>query len=156
MNDGRPGETETERADRNFGELLQELRVAQTGVQILLAFLLTIPFQARFAGLDDAQRALLVAALVFAACAAVCLIAPVAYHRILFRKRMKDYIVKVTNRYAMAGLAFLVLALTSSLLLALSMVVQEWVAVGIAGTIGVVFLLCWLVLPLRRRRVEPD
>jgi hypothetical protein len=151
MNDGRPGETEVERADRNFGELLQELRVAQTGVQILFAFLLTIPFAARFEALDDFERRVLLCALVFSTVATACLIAPVAYHRLLFRRRMKDHIVDATNRYAIAGLAFLVLALTSALLVALSELLPRWEAVALAAVLGLLFLVLWVVLPLLRR-----
>src|SRR4051794_13091107 len=98
----RPGETETERADRNFGELLQELRVTQTGIQVLFAFLLTIPFAARFEKLDDFQRANLLAAIMLSALATACLIAPVSYHRLLFRQRLKDHIVNATNGFALA------------------------------------------------------
>lgn len=148
---GRPDETEEERADRNFGELLQELRVTQTGVQILFAFLLTIPFQARFERLDAFQRHALVAALVLAALATGCLIAPVAYHRLLFRLRLKDQIVRVTNGFALAGLGFLLLAVVASLLLALSTVLSRSGAALVAGGIGVAFTLLWLVFPLSRR-----
>ena len=151
IDDGRPDETEIERADRNFGELLQELRVAQTGVQILFAFLLTIPFAARFQAIDDFERRVLVAALVFSAIATACLIAPVAYHRLLFRQRLKDHIVEVTNRYAIAGLGFLVLALTSALLVALAEILPRWEAVAIAGGLGLLFVVLWVVLPLVRR-----
>lgn len=151
MDNGRPDETEEERADRNFGELLQELRVAQTGIQILFAFLLTIPFQARFDQLDGFQRGVLVAALVFATCATACLIAPVAYHRLLFRQRMKDHIVNASNRYAIAGLGFLVLAVTTSLLVSLSEVIPKWEAIAFSGVLGLLFVILWVVMPLVRR-----
>src|SRR4051812_14658437 len=103
----RPRETEAERADRNFGELLQELRVAQTGVQILFAFLLTLPLQSRFEKLDDWEIGTFVVALLLSAGASVCLIAPVAYHRALFARKMKNQVVQAASRFAILGLALL-------------------------------------------------
>src|SRR3954449_11631090 len=100
MSDDRRGESSAERADRNFGELLQELRVAQTGVQILFAFLLTLPLQARFEKLDDWEIAVFVTALLLSAGASVCLIAPVAYHRALFARKMKHKVVAAASRFA--------------------------------------------------------
>ena len=152
MGDGRPEETEEERADRNFGDLLQELRVAQTGVQILFAFLLTIPLQARFETLNTWQRDVFVAALLFSALATACLIAPVAYHRVLFRQRLKDLIVRSTSRFAMAGLVFLGLAIVCSVHLVLDLVLNRAIAVAAAGALGVLLLTLWWLLPLRQRQ----
>src|SRR5579875_1571606 len=91
----RRDESEAERLDRNFNELLQELRVAQTGVQILFAFLLSIAFQHNFTKLSAEQRDLYIGTLVSAALAAVLIIAPVAAHRLLFRQHRKDTLVEV-------------------------------------------------------------
>src|SRR3977135_1157192 len=94
--DGRE-ETPLERWDRNFGELLQELRVAQTGVQILFAFLLTLPFTQRFTKITSFQKDVYFVTLLLAPAASACIIAPVAHHRILFRRRQKEYLVAVSN-----------------------------------------------------------
>src|SRR6185437_5639709 len=111
MNDPMPqptysrNESAAHRLDRNFSELLQELRVAQTGVQILFAFLLSIAFQQRFTSLQNYQRVFYLVTLMAAALAAVLLIAPVAVHRMLFRQHLKDEVVALTSRLAVAGLA---------------------------------------------------
>ena len=149
MGNGRPEETEEERADRNFGDLLQELRVAQTGVQILFAFLLTIPLQARFEKLDTWQRDVFIAALLFSALATACLIAPVAYHRVLFRQRLKDLIVRSASRFALAGLVFLGLAIVCSVHLVLDLVLNRPIAFAVAGALGVLLMTLWWALPLR-------
>lgn len=96
-------ETEAERLDRNYGELLQELRVLQAGVQILFAFLLTIAFQQRFGSVSDFQRNTYLISLVNASIATVCIIAPVAFHRIVFRRGMKDELMTAATRYALPG-----------------------------------------------------
>ena len=113
----RRDESRATRLDRNFGELLQELRVAQTGVQILFAFLLSIAFQQRFNTLDDLQTGLYLATLVGAAVAAILLIAPVAAHRVLFRRHRKDEVVALTARLAAFGLGFLAVAVLGGVLL---------------------------------------
>src|SRR3954464_5404392 len=97
-------ETDTERADRNLIELLQEVRVVQTGVQVLFAFLLTVPFSSRFDAITGFQRGAYFAALVGAAAASVLLIAPTAVHRVLFRMGQKAYMVEVSNRLPLGGL----------------------------------------------------
>jgi hypothetical protein len=148
----RPEETEAERADRNFSDLLQELRVAQTGVQILFAFLLTMPLQSRFEQLDQWERGMLVAALLFSAGATVCLIAPVAYHRALFARRLKHQVVLVASRFAVLGLVLLGLAITCALDLVLDLILGRWPALTIAAVLAAGLLFAWGVLPLMRRR----
>jgi hypothetical protein len=147
----RPHETEAERADRNFGELLQELRVAQTGVQILFAFLLTMPLQSRFQTLDHWERSVFIAALLFSAGATVCLIAPVAYHRALFARRLKHQVVLVASRFAVLGLGLLGLAITSAVDLVLDLVLGRAQALLIAAGLATVLIVSWVVLPLVRR-----
>ncbi len=147
----RPRETEAERADRNFGELLQELRVAQTGVQILFAFLLTMPLQSRFQTLDHWERSVFIAALLFSAGATVCLIAPVAYHRALFARRLKHQVVLVASRFAILGLGLLGLAITSAVDLVLDLVLGRAQALLIAAGLATVLIVSWVVLPLVRR-----
>ncbi|TDC28001.1 hypothetical protein E1265_00215 [Streptomyces sp. 8K308] len=149
-------ETPMERADRNFTELLQELRVTQTGVQILFAFLLTLAFTQRFEELDDFARGTYVTTLVFALSATALFTAPAAVHRGLFQRGAKRLIVTVSSRLAAAGLVMLALTFTGSLLLVVDVVVGR--TAGIVAGSGA-FLLClalWWVLPrLLRRRVEP-
>src|SRR3954447_25924522 len=102
--DERPNESEAERLDRNYGELLQEMRVLQAGVQILFAFLLTLPFQSAFGQVDDFQRTVYMSTLVAAALAAICVIGPVPVHRFVFRRGMKDDLIKATTPYVGFGL----------------------------------------------------
>ena len=150
--DPRPGENEAARADRNFNELLQELRVAQTGVQILFAFLLTLPLQARFDTLDGWDRGVFVAALLLSACASIFLISPVAYHRLLFRENKKDWIVRHANRSAEVGLALLAGAITASVSLVLDLVLTRPVALAVGAAVATLIVTTWLVTPLTAGR----
>ena len=148
---GRPGETEEERDDRNLIELLQELRVAGLGVQVLFGFLLSIPFTAKFADLNHAQRGLYVVSLLLAAISTALLLAPVAYHRLVFRQRRKEQLVKNANVLAILGLAAVGLAISASVLLVVS-----YVEPGLIATIITVFTVClfaalWFLLPVARR-----
>ena len=147
-------ETPLERADRNFAELLQELRVTQTGVQILFAFLLALAFTARFPQADAFQRTTYVITLLLAVTAAGLLTAPAALHRMLFRRRAKKQIVDVSSRLAGYGLVVLALAFTGSVLLVVDFVLGRvaGVATG-AGTLAM-FTVLWAVLPWRMRRVH--
>ncbi|GAA2920421.1 hypothetical protein GCM10011428_41090 [Streptomyces violaceus] len=111
------GETPLQRADRNFVELLQELRVTQTGVQILFAFLLSLAFTSRFSSLDTAQRVTYVSTLLLAVLAAALFTAPAALHRSLFQQGAKPRIVQVSSRLATTGLIVLVFAFSGSVLL---------------------------------------
>jgi hypothetical protein len=156
MTEDRPGESPAERADRNFGDLLQELRVAQTGVQFLFAFLLTAPLQAGFTRMGAGDRALLVVDMIVLAVAAICLIAPVAWHRALFRRHLKDQVVDAASRLAVAGLAFLGVGVVLSITLAVDLVMPTWVALPCGAAIGVAAVMLWLVLPLRQRRALPQ
>jgi uncharacterized protein DUF6328 len=151
---GRPGETEAERDDRNLIELLQELRVAGLGVQVLFGFLLAIPFTNKFVDLNHAQRGLYVVSLLLAAISTALLLAPVAYHRLVFRQQRKEQLVKDANILAILGLAAVGLAISASVLLVVS-----YVEPGLIVTIVTVFIVClfavlWFVLPLARRRTR--
>src|SRR3954469_5134674 len=110
-------ETEEERLDRNLGELLQELRVALPGVQVLFAFLLAVPFQQNFTKITDFQERVYFATLLLTAISAVLLISPSAYHRITFRTQQKDDLVYLANKLAIAGLGALALAMTGAIML---------------------------------------
>jgi hypothetical protein len=148
---GRRAETTAQRLDRNYNELLQELRVAQAGVQILFAFLLTLAFSQRFAETTAFQRATYVVTLLFAAGAAGLLIAPVAFHRIVFRQRQKDDLVEAANRLSLGGLGMLLVAMVGSVLLILDVVLGRARALGLAGVVAAWFIGFWVVLPLARR-----
>src|SRR3954471_19956845 len=130
---------------------MQEVRVAQTGVQVLFGFLLTVPFTARFVSLSGGQRLLYFATLPAAGAAAMLLIAPGAQHRILFRCGDKEHVVRMANRYAIAGLACVALAMVGALLLVADVILGS-PAAGFAGAIAsAAALWCWYLQPLRRR-----
>ena len=142
-------ETPMERADRNYNELLQELRVAQTGVQILFAFLLTIPFQQRFGEMVGAGlRQEYLATLLVTAAATALLIAPVTMHRILFRQGLKPELVTVADWLAKGGLACLAFAVLLAVFLIVSVVSANDTAYWFIAGLGALFVVTWLVLPL--------
>ncbi|MEV0319792.1 DUF6328 family protein [Streptomyces sp. NPDC050658] len=145
-------ETDFERADRNFSEILQELRVTQTGVQILFAFLLTLAFTPRFPSLDTVQRATYVTTLLLAVLAAALFTAPAAVHRALFQQRSKPLIVRVSSHLARLGMAVLMFALAGSVLLVVDVSVgRVGGVIASAGTLAVCAGL-WGVLPRLVRR----
>jgi hypothetical protein len=145
-------ETEEERLDRNLGELLQELRVALPGVQVLFAFLLAVPFQQNFTKTSAFDKRVYFATLLLTSLAAALLIAPSAYHRLTFRYQQKHRLVFVANRLTIAGLATLALAMTCAIML-ITNVIFGTVATTVVTTALVLtmFVLLWAVLPLRRR-----
>jgi hypothetical protein len=108
------GETPLQRADRAYGEILEEVRVAQTGVQILFAFLLALAFQARFGSTTNFQRDLYGVTLMLCAAATALLIAPAAFHRVVYRRRLKLHLVHAATRLALPGLVLLMLSLVSA------------------------------------------
>ena len=147
-NDRARSETETERLDRNWSSLLQELRVTQTGVQLLTGFLLTLPFQQRFDRLDDLMRATYVAAVSCSLAATIALAAPVATHRLLFRQRRLRVLVSAAHRLAMAGMLLLGLALVGVTVVVVDMVYGRDAALTGGGIAATAFVALWLVLPL--------
>ncbi len=154
----RPDETEAERLDRNYGELLQELRVTQTGTQILFAFLLTIAFTRSFADQDDVTHTVYAVTLVLCAVASALLISPVAVHRVVFRHGLKGELVSLSTRLALAGVYVLLLAVTGALFIALDTVTPRPVAVVVAAVVAGLTVGLWLVLPLvvRGRLLRQD
>ena len=145
-------ETELGRVDRNLAELLGELRVLATGVQVLFAFLLTVPFSARFGRLTSGERYLYLVVLIAAAAAAGLLIAPSALHRLLFRQGDKPRLIQIANQMAIGGIACLAIAMTGILAL-ISGEVFGWVTGGIVGAFALVFFGgLWFGLGFRRRR----
>jgi hypothetical protein len=149
--DGR-SETVLERCDRNLVELLQEVRVAQTGVQILFAFLLSVPFTARFERLSTFQEIVYFATLLAAGAAALLLIAPTSHHRIVFRLGDKEHLVRTANRLTILGLVFVALALVGAILLISDFLFPGVVAVAATSAAVLTCLVSWYVLPLARRR----
>lgn len=145
-------ETEEERLDRNLGELLQELRVALPGVQVLFAFLLAVPFQQHFSSISDFDRKAYFATLLLTTLSAALLIAPSAYHRLTFRYQQKGRLVFIANRLAIAGLAVLALAMTCAIMLVTN-VLFGTVATTVVTTALVLamFVVLWAALPLKRR-----
>ena len=147
-------ESQDERYDRNYDELLQELRVAQAGVQILFAFLLGIAFQQRFGLISSTQRVIYVATLMLTAVATVLLIAPVAIHRLLFRRHRKGELVAVSNVLAISGLIVLMLAVLGGVLLILLEVTSPAVTGVLTAMLAFLFVVTWILVPLRIRRLQ--
>ena len=145
-------ESEAERNDRNLAELLQELRVAGLGVQVLFGFLLSLPFTSRFARLSHCQRDLYLATLILSALATALLLGPVAYHRLVFRRGQKEGLVRTASVMAIGGLVVVGLAVSAAVLL-----VTGFVASGVPAVLITVFVVCvfgilWFAFPLARRR----
>ena len=145
-------ESEAERDDRNLAELLQELRVAGLGVQVLFGFLLSLPFANRFARLSHGQRELYLATLVLCALATALLLGPVAYHRLVFRRGQKEGLVRAANVMATLGLAIVGLAVSAAVLLVTGFVTSGVPAVLITVFVACVFGILWFAFPLTRRR----
>lgn len=155
--DDRRGESALERADRNMIEMLQELRVAQTGVQILFAFLLSLSFTERFGRIDEVQRWIYVVTLLLTTVTTALLVAPAAVHRVLFGRRVKRMVVVIGQRLFVAGLAALALTLTGAVLLVLDVAVGRDLAIPITVAVGAMLVLMWFALPLPvLRRAEHD
>jgi hypothetical protein len=145
-------ETEEARLDRNLTELLAEVRVAITGVQVLFAFLLIVPFNEGFRELTTLQRDLYLVSLLCAGAATVSLVAPIAHHRATFRLQDKHYVVRSANRFAMAGLAFLGVSMSAAVTVVTSAVFGTTTGIVCAAGATLGFIAFWGLLPLRRRR----
>ena len=149
--DPHEDESQAQRNDRNLGELLQELRVAGLGVQVLFGFLLSLPFTIRFAQLSSGQRDLYLSCLVLSAVATALLLGPVAYHRMVFRRGLKEDLVRAASVMAVAGLATVGLAVSAAVLLVTSYVAGALPAVLIAIVLVCMFAGLWFAFPLARR-----
>jgi len=141
--------------DRELIELLNELRVALPGVQVLFAFLLTVPFQQAFSSLSELQRGFYVGSFLCAALAVALLIAPSSYHRLRFRHGDKERMLFTSNRMVVAGLAFVALAMTGAIFVITDLLFGVPVASAITSVIGAWFLWFWYGLPLSRRLSDP-
>lgn len=144
-------ESEGERLDRNLSELLQELRVALPGVQVLFAFLLAVPFQQGFEKITSFQKDVYFATLICTAISAILLISPSAYHRVTFRYQQKRKLVFYANRFSIAGLIFLALAMTGAVMLITDVLFGTAATVVTCALIALGFAFFWFALPLQRR-----
>lgn len=157
-------ETQEERADRQWSELLQELRVAQTGVQILFGFLLAVVFQSRFEDLGNIDRNIYVVTVMLGSATAAALIGPVSYHRLLTGRRMKPETVIWASWMTVLGLVLLFCTMCSALLLILRVALHNQLALWLVGAMALWFLACWFIFPVwalargrsGRRETEDD
>jgi hypothetical protein len=154
----REHETVAEKLDRNWNELLQELRVSQTGVQLLTGFLLTLPVQPAFKDFSTFERWSYVVAIGLSIIATCLLITPVAMHRYLFRQRRKETLVEVGHRVARLGLGALAVAIVGVVCLVFALVFGDTVGVVMGVAAFVMFTAAWVVLPvtLRGRLTRPE
>lgn len=148
---GREDESEADKLDRNTDELLQELRVSQTGTQILFAFLLTIAFTRQYQQADTFTHAVYAATLVLCALATAFIIAPVALHRALFRRGRRATLVELGGRFATTGLLLLMFAMGGCLLLALDIALPRGLALVVSAVAFAVIVVLWVVVPLAVR-----
>ncbi|KOG35200.1 DUF6328 family protein [Streptomyces resistomycificus] len=141
-------ETEEERADRKWAELIQEVRVAQTGVQILFGFLLTVVFTPRYEDLTDTNKTIYLVTVVLGAAATGALIGPVSLHRLVSGHRVKPHAVVWASRLTFVGLLLLLATMTSALLLILRVATHDgyvpWLVAGVVAW----YLLCWFLIPM--------
>ena len=152
--DERPSgrdESEAERLDRNLGELLQELRVALPGVQVLFAFLLAVPFQQGFSKISGFEKDVYFATLLSTALSAILLIAPSPYHRLTFHLQQKHELIRLANRFTIAGLGFLAVAMTGAIVLVTDVLFGGVTTVVTGVAAASCFAVLWYLLPLRRR-----
>ena len=149
-------ETGEERADRNLNDLLQELRVALPGVQVLFAFLLTVPFSQRFEDLTPFQEKLYFGILCGAALSTALFIAPTSGHRLLFRRQQKEYLVVAANRLTLIGLAVLAVSMAAVIALISDLMFGTTATVVTTTAAVIVFAALWFAGPLLRlRKLEP-
>ena len=147
-------ETNEERVNRELIELLNELRVALPGVQVLFAFLLVVPFTQRFSQVTDLQKDAFMVALLCTMAGSVFLIAPTAYHRIRFRDRDKEAMLRISNVFAIVGVAFLAIAMTAVVFLVTDLLFQDTVTIVVTAVTAGLFASVWFVLPLVRAATD--
>lgn len=148
------GESPEARLRRNLSELLQELRVAQAGVQILFGFLLAVAFTEPYRRGSDFQHAVHLVTVGLTVVSAGLLTAPAAWHRVLFRHGQRDRIVRISNRFALAGLAALAGAVSGTVLLLFDVIAGKGPAIVASTTALLGFALVWFIMPMRHR--DPD
>jgi len=145
------GEDEQSRLDRELIELMNELRVALPGVQILFAFLLTVPFNNRFERVSDLQQRVYFVALLLVLLSSALLMAPTAYHRLRFRQRDKERLLRISNRFAIAGISALALGMVAAIFFVTDFLFEVWAAAAVAGGAALLLGLFWFALPLHRQ-----
>ncbi len=138
----------SERINRNVGDLLQELRVAGLGVQVLFGFLLALPFSMRFTELDSAQRDVYRLSVLSAAAATALLVSPVAYHRWVFRRHQKRKLLRLANVEALLGLGVEAFSISCAVALIFSFVGSSWVFSALVGIVIASFVILWFALPI--------
>lgn len=153
---GERHESRLEQLDRNWTDLLQELRVTQTGVQLLTGFLLTLPFQSKFADLTVFECTVYLATVAAAVLATALVITPVSLHRMLFRRHARRETVQIGHRLALAGLTLLGVAMLGVVTLVFAVVLGDRVGVIAGAAIGIIILILWAALPLRIRATHTD
>jgi hypothetical protein len=152
----RRHETEEQRLDRNLAELLQELRVVLTGIQVLFAFLLVVPFQQGWAQVTDFEQTVYYVTLLLTAASSACLIAPTVRHRMRFRELDKKWVVYTANRLAIAGMVFLGGAMCGVLMLLTHVVYDATLTAIVVGVFAVLIGWFWFAAPLVRDLRERD
>jgi MFS family permease len=156
---GKDEESAAERANRELIELLNELRVALPGVQVLFAFLLTVPFSQRFGDLDAGDRRVYFAAVLATVAATICLIAPSAHHRLRFRSGVKEQLLRVANVFAIVGLALVAFAVTAVTYVIAGEIYPGTVPRVVGAVLAGAFVMVWFVMPIFFRQAktpEPD
>jgi Na+/melibiose symporter-like transporter len=148
-----PRESREERVNRELIELLNELRVALPGVQVLFAFLLAVPFTQRFAETTELQRDAFMVALLCTTAGSVFLMAPTAHHRIRFRDRDKEALLRIANLFAIVGTVFLAVGMTAVVFLVTDLIYKGAITAVVTALTAAVFGVVWFVLPLARKRV---
>jgi hypothetical protein len=149
-----PDEDQKERLDRELIELLNELRVALPGVQVLFAFLLVVPFSNGFSKVTEGERVVYIAAVVCTTLATTLLIAPTTYHRLLFRQHDKEQLIDTSSRFVVAGTVLLGCAMCCAVYLVGDFVFNSWVGALLAGFAAAGFAVFWYALPLSRRAMK--
>ncbi|MEU9479324.1 DUF6328 family protein [Streptomyces sp. NPDC048191] len=144
-------ETEEERADRMWGELIQEVRVAQTGVQILFGFLLTVVFYPKYTTLSQTNQAIYIVTVILGACSTGALIGPVSLHRLVSGRMVKPQAVRLASRMTVVGLVLLLATMTSAQLLILRVATHNPYVPWLVTAVVAWYLLCWFGLPVWAR-----
>ena len=148
------GETQEERVNRELIELLNELRVALPGVQVLFAFLLAVPFSQRFAETTDLQRDTYMVALLSTLAGSVFLMAPTAYHRIRFRDRDKDAMLRISNTFAIVGVICLAVGMTAVVFLVTDLIFKGLTTALVTAATAALFATVWFLVPLLRKTAD--
>jgi Flp pilus assembly protein TadB len=144
-------ESESEHNERQLSELLQETRVVMPGVQVLFAFLLSVPFQQQFHQTTAFQKDVYLVTVLLAAAATICFIAPAAYHRVQFEQHDKPHLIRTGNRFLIAGMGFLSLAMCAAVMLVCDVIFKTPTVAVVVAVLALAFAWTWFGYPLTRR-----